>query len=131
MRRLLKRFLRRDDGNATVEFVLWLPLIAGVIVGAFDLNIVLMTQSNMYDVARDTARRVVTGELSSASEAQQYALDRLTYMNFEYGVDVTIGDDVVVDVETYLTNVAVLGIMGEHGKYKVTAAVTMRNESSD
>jgi len=128
MRRLLRRFSRNDDGNATVEFVLWLPLIMGILVGAFDLNVIMATQSNMWDVARDTARRVSTGELNSTT-AQTYALAKLTYMGFDYGVDVTVGDDVVVAVDTYLSNVAVLGSMGGLNSYHVTAAVTMRVET--
>jgi Flp pilus assembly protein TadG len=128
MKRLLRKFRRDEDGNATVEFTLWLPLIAGIIVGAFDLNSVLVAQSTMWDVARDTARRVSIGDLN-ATTGQEYALSRLTFMSFDYGVDITVGDDVVVTVQTYLSNVAVLGVMGGAGSYQLTAAVTMRNET--
>jgi Flp pilus assembly protein TadG len=127
MKKFLRRFAKNDEGNATVEFVLWLPLIMGIIVGAFDLNIVLMTQSNMWTVARDTARRVAIGELD-ASSGQTYALSKLTYMNFQYGVDITVGDNVVVDIKTFLSNVAVLGTMGTLGNYAIDASVTMRSE---
>ncbi len=127
MKRILRRFIKRDEGNATVEFVLWLPLIAGVIVGTFDLNTVLTTQNHMWSVARDTARRVSTGELD-ATTGSEYALEQLTFMNFEYGVDVTVGDDVVVEVETFLSNVAIVGVMGDMGSYGINATVTMRNE---
>jgi len=129
MKRLLRRFRRSQNGNATVEFTLWIPLIAGIIVGAFDLNIVLTTQSTMYDVARDTARRVAIGQYD-ANGGQNYALSRLKFMNFKYGVDVAVGTDVVVTVQTYLSDVALLGVMGGVTKYKLTAAVTMRNENS-
>jgi len=128
MKRLLRRFRKNQNGNATVEFTLWMPLIAGIIVGAFDLNIVLTTQSTMWDVARDTARRVSIGQYD-ASTGQEYALNRLTFMGFDYGVDIAVGDDVVVTVETFLGNVAVLGVMGGGHGYKLTAAVTMRNET--
>lgn len=127
MKRLLKRFFQDQDGNATVEFTLWIPLIAGVIVGAFDLNIVLTTQSTMWDVARDTARRVAIGQFQ-ADTGQEYALSQLTFMGFDYGVDVVAGDDVVVTIRTYLGNVAILGVMGDMGNFQLTAAVTMRNE---
>jgi Flp pilus assembly pilin Flp len=127
MKWLRSKFLKDQEGNATVEFVLWLPLIAGIIVGAFDLNIVLMTQSNMWSVARDVARRVSTGEMSAAT-GQTYALERLDYMGFEYGVDITDGDDVVVSINTFLSNVATIGVMGGMGQYAITATVTMRSE---
>lgn len=127
MTRFLRRFKKNDEGNATVEFVLWLPLIVGIVVGAFDLNIILMTQSNMWNVARDTARRISTGELDAAA-GQAYALEQLTYMNFEYGVDISVDTDVVVDIDTFLSNVAVIGSMGAMGDYAVSASVTMRVE---
>ncbi len=127
MKWLRDRFWKNEEGNATVEFVLWLPLIMGVVVGAFDLNIMLMTQNNMYNVARDTARRVSIGELTP-TEAQKYALSQLTYMNFDYGVDVSAGTDVVVKINTNLSDVATLGIMGGYGNFKLNAAVTMRKE---
>jgi len=128
MTKFLRWFLKNDEGNATIEFVLWLPLIMGVLVGAFDLNTVLTAQSNMWNVARDTARRVSTGELD-ANTGQAYALAHLKFMNFDYGVDVSVGNDVVVDVRTYLGNVAVLGTMGSMGSYSLNASVTMRNEN--
>ncbi len=124
---LKSKFGKDEDGNATVEFVLWLPLIVGILVGAFDLNIMLMTQSNMYSVARDTARRVATGEMTS-STGETYALSQLNYMGFDYSVDITDGADVVVDIKTTLSNVAVLGVMGGEGTYALDAAVTMRSE---
>jgi len=81
----------------------------------------------MWTVARDTARRVAIGELD-ASTGQAYALSQLTYMNFKYGVDITVGDNVVVDIKTFLSNVAVLGSMGAMGNYAIDASVTMRSE---
>ncbi len=122
-----QKFGADERGNATVEFVLWLPLIMGIIVGSFDLNIMLMTQNNMYTVARDTARRVSTGELSAVA-AKKYALKQLNYMGFKYGVDITKGTDVVVAINTTLSNVAVLGVMGSEGSYALKAKVTMRAE---
>jgi len=128
MKPLLNKFRKNDDGNATVEFTLWIPLIAGVIVAAFDLNIMLTARSTMWDVARDTARRVSIGQYD-ATTGKEYALSRLGFMNFKYGVDVTVGDDVVVTVDTFLSNVSVLGSMGGMKDYHVTSAVTMRNET--
>jgi len=129
MRRLFKYFRTDQNGNATVEFTLWLPLIAGIIVGAFDLNIVMTTQSTMWDVARDTARRVAIGQYDAIS-GQKYALSQLKFMNFNYGVDVAVNKDVVVTVKTNLKDVALLGVMGRSTGYQLTAAVTMLNETN-
>ena len=95
MKHLLRRFRKNQAGNATIEFTLWLPLITGIIVGAFDWNIILVAQGTMWDVARDTARRVAIGQYDARS-GQEYALSKLTFMGFEYGVDVELGSDVTV-----------------------------------
>lgn len=129
MRKFLPRFARREDGNATVEFVLWLPLMMGIIVGAFDLNVMLLTQSNMHNVARDTARRLAVGDLNQDTAAN-YARSQLTYMGFQYAVNVTVGTDVTVNIQTYLSDVSVIGAMGKTGAYHITSSVTMRNEQN-
>lgn len=128
MRRLLQKFGKKDDGGVTIEFVLWMPLLVGVILGAFELNALLLTQSNMWNVARDTARRVSTGEYD-ATEAEAYAATQLTFLGYTYVVTVTEGTDVVVEITTSLSNVAVIGVIGGAANYNLTAEVTMRIES--
>ncbi len=128
MRRILKRFWHKDDGGVTVEFVLWMPLIAGVILGAFELNALVLTQSNMWNVARDTARRVSTGEYTTV-EAEAYADTQLTFLGYTYDITVTSGTDVTVLITTSLSNVAVIGMIGTTNNYNITASVTMRVES--
>lgn len=127
MKRILSRFAKKEDGNATVEFVLWLPLIAGIIVGALDLNMISLTQSNMWTVARDTVRRISTGELN-ASTGQDYALARLSFLDYTCEVDVTVGTDAVVDISASLTDMAVVGVIGGKQSYAINASVTMRVE---
>jgi len=124
---MLRRFLQREDGNATFEFVLWLPLIAGIIVGSFDLNRVLFAQSQMWEVARETARRVSVGELASDA-ADEWALAVLGSDSQTYTVTVTSGTDVTVAISRQVTDVALIGSLTDSSDFQINASVTMRNE---
>jgi len=127
MLRLLKYFRANQDGNASVEFVIWLPLIMGVVVGTFDLNMVLLTQSRMWDVARDTARQVAIGTLDGTTGAT-YALTRLNSDVSTYTVTITGTTDVTVSISRLVENVAVMGSVTDFNNYQVNASVTMRSE---
>jgi hypothetical protein len=52
----------------------------------------------MWNVARDTARRMVTGRLSTKDEAESYALDAMNLRNAAYEVDAEYDANGVVEV---------------------------------
>ncbi len=123
----LRRALKDEDGNATIEYVMWLPIIIAIITGAFDLNTILFVQSNMWDVARDTARRITIDELTSASAAD-YAVGRLNSTTETYTVTVSEADDVTVVIQRTMEGMSVLGMVGTFRDYQIEASVTMRDE---
>jgi Flp pilus assembly protein TadG len=125
--KLLRLFRKNEDGNASVEFVIWLPIIMGVVVGTFDLNMVLLTQSQMWDVARDVARQVSIGTLDTSTGAT-YALTQLNSDSNTYTVTITSSTDVVVSISRLMEDIAVIGSLTEFNSYQVNASVTMRSE---
>ena len=64
------RLLKREDGATTIEFVLWMPILAGLIVMIANVTLMLHMQTLLYDAARDTSREVATNNATSA-EAQE------------------------------------------------------------
>ena len=54
-------FLRDDRGSQSIEFVLWLPIIGALLVIISYASILYTTHTEMWNVARDTARRMTTG----------------------------------------------------------------------
>lgn len=72
----LKDFTDREDGTATVEFALWLPLLALIIMLATDASMLMHRQTLIYDAVRDASRQVVTGVLD-VDEAQDQLARRL------------------------------------------------------
>ena len=94
-------FLRDDRGSQTIEFVLWLPIIGALLVIISYASILYTTQTEMWNVARDTARRMTTGlfdvdEVLDAAAAEEYAQSQLKLYEFlGSGYEVTATEDTV------------------------------------
>jgi Flp pilus assembly protein TadG len=79
----IKAFLRRDDGSATIEFVLWLPLVMAILLLIVDSSMLFMSRSHAIRVLQDTNRLYSVGQFTGdttaerLTKAQDYALARL------------------------------------------------------
>lgn len=129
-RPLLARFVRTRRGTVSVEFVLWLPIFLVIMAFTADACKLYLTQANMYDVARDTARRISIGQYCTSTDAQGYARSQLLYP-LTYSYAITVGDDNVVTISTPIKDASVFGLMAEYGGFTdktLSAVVTMPKE---
>ena len=84
----MPNFLRDDKGSQTIEFVLWLPIIGALLVIISYASILYTAHTEMWNVARDTARRMTTGVLEPGVPAEDYAKSQLRlYEFFDSGDD--------------------------------------------
>lgn len=60
----IEKFWKESDGSATVELVIWAPLLLGFMVSAIDLAMIFYTQQKMYDSAYNSARAVALGRVT-------------------------------------------------------------------
>lgn len=68
----LKAFCDRTDGAVTVETVLWIPIYALLIGVVLDSTMLMMGQTELWNVANQTSRQVALGRMN-AEEAETYA----------------------------------------------------------
>lgn len=73
---------RREDGAATVEFVLWVPIFMLILGFVVDVTTVMFQQSRHYDIARDASRQVALG-LKTTVEAR-------TEVETKVGIGITV-----------------------------------------
>ena len=78
----IKAFFRQEEGGATIEFVLWLPIIFLILLLIVDSSMLFMSRSQAIRVLQDTNRLYSVGQFTgTAAEriaaAQNYALARL------------------------------------------------------
>ncbi len=122
-------FLRTEKGAVTIEFVLWVPIFVGLLVFVTDASIIYLTHSEMWNVARDTTRRMTTGEITTDDQARDYAAAHLFLGSRTYVIDPDIGGDMSVTIAIGLDDAAIFGsffksILGR----SLVANVTMRRE---
>lgn len=66
-------FLSDDRGSVTIEFVLWVPVFAVIMMLASDASFMYLTMTRMENAARDAARRVSMGQLDTATVSNYVA----------------------------------------------------------
>ncbi len=84
----LGRFFHCEHGTLTVEFVIWMTVVfVPLLALTADVSKLFLAQADMWNVARDTARRMTTGEVTPVSDvnvsgsAAWYARNELLYYN--------------------------------------------------
>ena len=124
-------FLRDEKGAVTIEFVLWVPIFVGLLVFVTDASIIYLTHSEMWSVARDTARRMSTGEITNRAQARDYAAAHLFLGSRTYVIDPSdpVLPDMNITIAIGLDDAAIFGfffksILGR----SLVASVTMRKE---
>ena len=82
----IRNFFRDERGVETVQFVVWVPFICFLLVIVTDASYLYLGQTQMWSVARDTARQMVIGALDDEAEARSYATGRLGIYENNYKV---------------------------------------------
>lgn len=79
----IKAFSRQETGGATIEFVLWLPIVIAILLLIVDSSMLFMSRTHAMRVLQDTNRLYSVGQFTGTpaeriQKAQDYALARLT-----------------------------------------------------
>jgi Flp pilus assembly protein TadG len=127
----LGRLWRGERGTVTVEFVLWIPIFLIILAFTADACKLYLTQANMWDVARDTTRRMSIGQYCDATTAQTYAQGQLYFGALSYTFNVTKGTVDTVEISTPIASASVFGLLASYGGFSagtLDAKVVMPSE---
>ena len=72
--RQLRRFSRSNDGAAALEFALVLPPLCLILVGMFEMSMLMFAQASMEGALREAARFGMTGSVSDPAQRQAQIL---------------------------------------------------------
>ncbi len=122
----IKAFLRQEGGSATIEFVLWLPIVIAILLLVVDSSMLFMSRSHAMRVLQDTNRLYSVGQFTSdqkdfaaaraerLAKARDYALSRLRGLSPSATVTATeLGNGVVRTSATMKTKeIAAIGFLG-------------------
>ena len=97
---IFKKFTKRDDGAALVEFAVVLPLLMLVLFSILSWGYSLTLLDAMYDAARQTARQVSVAEITTAQAVIDTRADLSGWPNTFTVVATDICNDVKIVVTT-------------------------------
>ncbi|MCZ6889217.1 MAG: pilus assembly protein [Gammaproteobacteria bacterium] len=109
--RTISTFLRDDRGSQSIAFLLWVPVFVALLIIVMDTTTLYITQTEMENVARDTARRMIRGLPPAAAEA--LALSAMSLRDYPYTVratfDMATGAEVTIAMQT--ANIVIAGYL--------------------
>lgn len=114
----IKAFLRQEGGSATIEFVLWLPIVMAILLLVVDSSMLFMSRSHAMRVLQDTNRLYSVGQFTGTTaeritKAQNYALSRLRGLSPSATATTTETNRVVRTSATMETReIAAIGFLG-------------------
>lgn len=106
---LPSRFLRDERGAVTIEFTFLVPFFVLLLVLFADSAVVYLTHTEMFNVARDAARRMSTGQLKTNAEVVTYAQQHLHLGSRTYGIEPNFGSNNQVTVFIHVSEAAIFG----------------------
>lgn len=127
-RRSFNCFLKDDNGTATVEFVLMVPLFTMFLLLVTDASLLFLRHTTLMNVSRDTAR-IVSRHAMTPDVAKVYAESRASTVDSPATATVTIDNGfVTVVVTSNAASSAPFGIVKFAVGDKITAATTSTME---
>jgi len=129
MMKSISRFLQNEEGAVTIEFTTLVVAFIMMLVFFTDASMIYATRTEMWNVARDMTRRMSTEEITSITQAQDYAEAHLLLGSRKYSVDPDFGGDVSVRIAVTIGDAAIFGswfkpVIGDY----LVANVKMRKE---
>lgn len=111
--RACRAFVRRTDGTATVEAVLWLPMFL-ILLGMFvDVITIFSGQGRIMTLIQETNRALSVGRFADADVAEGFLTRELAQISLNANSTVTVsGGRIVTTVNAPLTDLDAVGVVG-------------------
>lgn len=72
-----RSFVRRDDGSATIEAVIWFPVYIGIFCLMADVALIFNGQTMALRTLQDANRRISVGRMETTGEVETYIKTQL------------------------------------------------------
>jgi hypothetical protein len=108
-----ERFIKDSKGAVTIEFTVLVPGFVLLMVFFADTSIVYLTHTEMYNAARDIARRMATHQLETEADVRDYAAGHLLLGGRQYTVDPDFGGVMSVTIAVSVSEAVFFGAFFE------------------
>lgn len=96
LRSSVLRFLRRQDGGATVETVLWLPVYVMILALVTDAAMIYSSQARALRVVQDANRSMSIGRFRSIEETEAFIRVHLAPLSPRAIVETVVVQGVII-----------------------------------
>ncbi|WP_407492187.1 TadE/TadG family type IV pilus assembly protein [Pseudooceanicola sp. MF1-13] len=101
MKRLLHRFRTSEEGSATIETLIWLPVFIWVLVMIINVSFILFEKNQAFRIVQDANRVLSTGYMLTTAETEAYIASRLADIAPDAVVATSINDGIVTSNVSY------------------------------
>ena len=103
------RMMSDEKGAVSLEFTALVPFVIFLLVFFADAAVIYLTHTEMFNAARDIARRMSTEELETAQEVREYAASHLFLGQRRYVVAPEFGGEMSVALAVEVRDAAIFG----------------------
>jgi len=122
LRTQLKRLATETDGGATVEFVLWFPMVIMVFALLVNVTMIFYSQNEVLRAIQDGNRNMSVGRFDTTSETESYIETRIGGLLPNASATSTVVSGVVSTIVTYpASDVIMLNIFNNFTGLKMSA----------
>ncbi|MDP2085870.1 MAG: TadE/TadG family type IV pilus assembly protein [Gemmobacter sp.] len=94
--RSVRRLLKSEDGSATFEAVLWLPVFTFVLALVVDTALIYSSQARALRVVQDANRMMALGRFANVGQAEDFIRTSLSPMSARAIVQTRIVNGVII-----------------------------------
>lgn len=132
--RRLHNYCANRSGAALIEFAFLTPFLLLIVTGIIQFGALFFLENNMINVARDTARRMAVGELTTSKDAESHVQNTLANWGVTFTVTIEqptppASNDFVVRISAPMADAAIVDPFGFMGGGSLRAQSTMRQEN--
>lgn len=118
--RPMRRFLDREDGSATIETVIWIPIFVWFLAFAVNTSMIFFEKNQAYRVVQDANRILSIGSFQTAQQVQDFIRSSISHITPEASVTTTISDGVVTsDVSYQVADLFLPGLIEEQLDFRI------------
>lgn len=124
---MIGRFLKDERGSFTIEFVLWVPLFAFLLMLASDASFMYLTLTRMENAARDAVRQVSIGRLD-ADTVDSYVAGGLDAGPYEVSIECSTSEIACITISRPVATIVTFDVLSSLVGQSVGAETRMRLE---
>ncbi len=92
----IRRLVRKEDGSATVETVLWIPVFAFLLFLMADAAIIFGGEARILRVVQDANRSLSIGRFRTPEETEAFILQQIGGLTANATAETTVTDGLIV-----------------------------------